>query len=132
MDAEGLVFRERAGVAVIAGEVFVGRVDVEELVTFCAEVFQLSAAALRKDRMAGVTIARSDRAFPVGGLVQTIVTAEATRPIPVRMMGEGRRGQAVRGLVPVRAEAHPSGVPARAVSLSERRNQRLPKFRGDA
>ena len=79
--SEGLFFRERAGVAVIAGDVFVGRVDVEEPVTFCAEVFQLRAAALGEDGVAGVAVARSDGAFPVGGLVQTVMTTEAAASV---------------------------------------------------
>ena len=45
---------------IIAGEVFVGRVDVEEGVTLCAQVFELCAAALSQDGVARVAIARSD------------------------------------------------------------------------
>ena len=42
--------------AIVAGEVFVGRVDVEEDVTFGTEVFELNAAALGENGVPGVAV----------------------------------------------------------------------------
>ena len=51
-----LFFGKRAGVAVVAGEIFVDRVDVEEAVAFRVQLFELFTAALRQDGVAGVAI----------------------------------------------------------------------------
>ena len=50
-----------------AGEVEIGRVDVEEIVAVGLELLQLVAAALRENDVALVAIVRGNRLFPVLG-----------------------------------------------------------------
>ena len=71
-----LFLRECAGVAVIATELLVDRVDVEEGVPFGVELLELRAGSLREDGVAGGTLAGRNFLFGVGGLVFAVVTAE--------------------------------------------------------
>src|SRR5688572_15404926 len=80
---EGLLLREGARVAVVAGEVLVGCVDVKKPVAFSAEIFELGAAALGENGVAGVAVAGCNGALAVRRFVEAIVAAEATSPILV-------------------------------------------------
>src|ERR1041385_574947 len=75
--------RESARVTVVAGEILVDGVEMEELVAFGAELLELFAAALGQDRVAGVAIAGLDAALAVGRFVLSVMAAEAARPILV-------------------------------------------------
>lgn len=77
------LFRECARVTVDAGEVRILGVDVEEAVAFGIELFQLRAAALGQNRVARIAIAGGNHAFARRGLMQSIVTAETSRPVLV-------------------------------------------------
>ena len=57
------LLRQGTGVAGVAGEVFVGRVDVEERVPGRAEFRQFFTAALGQNGMAGVAVAGAQGAF---------------------------------------------------------------------
>src|SRR6185295_802102 len=76
-----LLFGKSAGVAVVAGEVLVRRVDVEEGVALRAEFLQIRPAALREDGVAGVAVAGFDRLFTVGSFVKTVVTTKTAGPV---------------------------------------------------
>ena len=78
-----LFLRERAGVAVVAGEVFIHCIDVEKAVAFRVQFLELFAAALSQNRVAGVAIAGLDLRLAVGGFVQAVMTAETARRILV-------------------------------------------------
>jgi len=67
--------------AIVAGKILVGRVDVEEGMALGTEFFQVGTGALGEDCVAGVAVAGSDGALAVGGFMQSIVTTEAPRPI---------------------------------------------------
>src|SRR5580765_1142639 len=75
-----LLFRERAGVAIVAGEVLVDRVDVEKAVAFRVQLFELLTAALRQDDMAGVAIACLDLRLAVRRFVKAVVAAKTAGP----------------------------------------------------
>ena len=72
----GRLFRERPGVAAVAVEFFVRRVDVEERVALGIQLFQFRARALRQNRVARVAVAGLDGAPAVGRLVLAIVAAD--------------------------------------------------------
>lgn len=80
---EDELFRELAGMAVVAGEIFVDGIDVEEAVAFGTQLRELFATPLREDGMARVAIVCRDARLAVGGLVGTIVAAETTGKILV-------------------------------------------------
>ena len=75
-----LLFRKRAGVAIVAGEVLVDRVDVEKAIAFGVQFLELLAAALGQNGVAGVAIAGLDRFVAVGGFVQAVVAPKAAGP----------------------------------------------------
>ena len=52
--------------AIVAGEVLIDRVDVEKAVAFRVQLFELFAAALGENDVAGVAIAGLDLRLPVG------------------------------------------------------------------
>lgn len=72
--------------AVVAGEILVGGVDVEEGVTFGVELLEISAAALCKDGVAEITVVGGNGFFAVGGFVVAIVAAETAGPFLVADM----------------------------------------------
>ena len=71
-----LLFRERASVTVVTGEIFIDRVDMEKAVAFRVQLLELLAAALGEDDVAGVAIAGLDLRLAVGGFVQAVVTSK--------------------------------------------------------
>src|SRR5437667_11330528 len=54
-----------ASVAVVAGEIFVDRVDVEKLITSWVQLFELFAAALGQNGVTGIAITRLDGSLAV-------------------------------------------------------------------
>jgi hypothetical protein len=58
--AGDLFLGKGAGVTIVAGKVFVRRVDVKKGVALCVELLQIGAAALGKDRMTGIAVAGFD------------------------------------------------------------------------
>lgn len=66
--------------AVVTGEVLVYRVNVEEAVAFGIELFQLLAAALGEDDVAGVAVARLNFGLAVSCLVKPVVAAKTSGP----------------------------------------------------
>lgn len=82
--AESLLFlRKCSGVAVVAGEVFVGSVDVEEVMAFRIELIQFSAVSLGQDGVARVAVAGCDLLRAISRLVIFIMATEAAWPFLV-------------------------------------------------
>src|SRR5580692_7304977 len=69
------LLRKGAGVAVVAGEVGIFGINVEEDAAFGAELFEGRTAALGEDDVAGVATARLDLLLAVVSFVQAVVAA---------------------------------------------------------
>ena len=75
----GSLLGKCASMAIIAGELLVDGIDMEERMSFRAQLLQLGAAALCEDGVAGIAVARLDAAG-VCAFVGAIMASEATGP----------------------------------------------------
>ena len=67
--------------AIGAGEVVILRVDVHEIVALGIHLIEFLAAALGKNEMARLAVARLDRHLSIGRVVFAVVATEAAIPV---------------------------------------------------